>query len=774
MASDVGAPAAPATSGLFDDIPMSRSAPQGGAPVPARQYGRGALPKAGNSGGMSLTDRLADAGRSVASGLDKGVAEVAALPVTALSLLKMGSDYSTSVGSGRPFADVAAETEAAEPSWLRTLKHDWSGEELHRNAKLPGTEVNLAYKPKTTAGEFIHTAAEFLPGAVLAPGSVLGNALKFGVAPGVAAEAAGQINEGTPLEPYARAIGALGAGGIAAASSRPSTAGGLVREAASGMTPAQLDAMEALIQDAGRQGVALTRPEAAQFVTNGATKLADLQRIVEGQGGLKGFMAERGGQIDTAARKQFDAVGPAVTDLEGLGRDVQGAAGRAMAIEPEALAFDRAVKTAPAPITPEKAGNVIQPELRKVYDKRETARATQAESDYGAARRSDSWVPVEERPVEVTRQGERPMTAQEMAAERAGALRPRLTEADGPAPVSLSEFIARNGGLSLDGGEAAAMGFDKWNVPFGGRVARQGGKSIDGHWRDRLAEEGYIPFDQDGLIAPGHPRRALRRAPAGEERPEGLFAVRRGPARGSRGARDRPGQPEALRRGEVDHRSRLRAVGRRPQGHRSEHPRSGRPHDGGGRGLRRHDGLPARLDRASDRADGDQGDDPADDLRPGEPGLRHQGDRRGLGPREGGHARRPEGCAPHALQAERRDRRLRRGPAERPRRDRQADQRRQEVRGRQHRPGAPRGPEQAGRGPGAGPGARGRQCAVQGQFLAPGAVRAGPRTGQDRRQGRVRGSVHDPGRACAERHRRRPVRGARLQVGRAPAGRRGL
>ena len=77
--------------------------------------------------------------------------------------------------------------------------------------------VGPDYQPATTPGKFAQTIGEFLPGAALAPEETLGKGLvKYGVVPGAASEAAGQVTAGTPLEPYARVAGAV-AGGIAPA-----------------------------------------------------------------------------------------------------------------------------------------------------------------------------------------------------------------------------------------------------------------------------------------------------------------------------------------------------------------------------------------------------------------------------------------------------------------------------------------------------------------------------------------------------------------------------
>ena len=73
------------------------------------------------------------------------------------------------------------------------------------------------YQPETTAGKYAQTIGEFLPGAALASEESIGKGLvKFGVVPGAASDWAGQLTQGTPIEPYARVVGAVG-GGLAPA-----------------------------------------------------------------------------------------------------------------------------------------------------------------------------------------------------------------------------------------------------------------------------------------------------------------------------------------------------------------------------------------------------------------------------------------------------------------------------------------------------------------------------------------------------------------------------
>ena len=46
--------------------------------------------------------------------------------------------------------------------------------------------------------------------------------------------------------------------------------------------------------------------------------------------------------------------------------------------------------------------------------------------------------------------------------------------------------------------ETKARDYDKVFVPGGGPLARKSGLSIDGHWRTKLMEAGYFPYDPDG------------------------------------------------------------------------------------------------------------------------------------------------------------------------------------------------------------------------------------------------------------------------------------
>jgi len=72
------------------------------------------------------------------------------------------------------------------------------------------------YEPKTTAGEVAQTVGEFAPAAMAGPGGVVRRLITGAVVPGVTSETAGQLTKGTEAEPWARLIGAVAPGTLAA------------------------------------------------------------------------------------------------------------------------------------------------------------------------------------------------------------------------------------------------------------------------------------------------------------------------------------------------------------------------------------------------------------------------------------------------------------------------------------------------------------------------------------------------------------------------------
>lgn len=252
-----------------------------------------------------------DVGQSIVSGLDKGVAGLAGLPADAA----LGINYLVNQGKakvqGRPFEEVEAESDKHAVISRDTVRA-YGSQAAHDNSP-------LKHDPTTTPGKYAQSGAEFVPAALLGPGGAVRNAVALGVAPGLASEAAGQATEGTAYEPWARAGAAVVGGATGHWATAPNAAGAAVSRATRGANQAQIDAAEALFQEAQRMGVPITRAEAVQHVTGGATNLGNLQRVVEGSGELRPFMAARPGQVEDAARAQFGRVGPAAPDPSSIG-----------------------------------------------------------------------------------------------------------------------------------------------------------------------------------------------------------------------------------------------------------------------------------------------------------------------------------------------------------------------------------------------------------------------------------------------------------------------
>jgi hypothetical protein len=269
-----------------------------------------------------------DIAKSIPAGAARGVAAIAGLP----DLIGRGINWAERAVSG--------ETPEAQQARLAEKKKTALFPDF-----LPSTEdatkaiervTGPLYKPQTIPGQFAGTVAEFVPGALMGPGGLARNALRFGVAPGLASEAAGQATKGTDLEPYARAGAALATGVGAAYLGRPNNIGRTVANATEGVTPQQLDAAERLFNQAQQMGAPITRAEAVQHVTGGATQLGDLQRVVEGSGRMRDTFAQRPAQNEAAFTQAVrnlepnptnapSTIGPAVgTAAEGAVNDVRG------------------------------------------------------------------------------------------------------------------------------------------------------------------------------------------------------------------------------------------------------------------------------------------------------------------------------------------------------------------------------------------------------------------------------------------------------------------
>lgn len=189
-----------------------------------------------------------------------------------------------------------------------------SGEGL-RGLMSSATGGATEYKPETRAGRYAQTAGSFVPGAVAfgGSGSVAGNALKYGVVPGVTSEAAGQAAEAYApgLEPYARLAGAV--------------AGGLIPSGLRAMFPAADDAALAEIaKAAGADNLTPSQMRARLQELGPEGMVADLGPNFQGQTGalanlpgpanqtIRTALEERNAGANARLGTSIDQLGPRV------------------------------------------------------------------------------------------------------------------------------------------------------------------------------------------------------------------------------------------------------------------------------------------------------------------------------------------------------------------------------------------------------------------------------------------------------------------------------
>lgn len=342
------------------------------------------------SGAQKALSTAKDVGAGIVSGLDKGVAGLAGLPADAVLGLSYVLNHLQAKTQGRPFSEVEAENEKNATFIKADDVRKWSGSEAHKNSPL-----NL--KTTTQAGESAKNIAEFIPGAVLGPGTLARKLAVFGLAPGAVSEVAGNLPgvKGSAAEPYIRAGTALATGVGGAIATSGGTTGRVLQRATEGLTERHLDEAEWLFQQAQQMNLPLTRAEALDFVSGGASGLGNIQRVVEGSGGMRPFFSQRAGQVDDAARVAFDDVSLPPTDPSALGPTVQNVARQAIDDTPEGRALADRIWEAGPRRSPEEAGTIIQNELETVRRGREGMRSALADRDYTAAREAPADIPMD-------------------------------------------------------------------------------------------------------------------------------------------------------------------------------------------------------------------------------------------------------------------------------------------------------------------------------------------------------------------------------------------
>jgi hypothetical protein len=239
-----------------------------------------------NDRGMSFVDKLDDVGRSLSTGIGRGVVSTPGAFADIVSLGEHARDRMDAWWGGRPLEEVQGENRARreQTNILTPSRLEAAGGQAMidyaRQAGVPG----LDHEAQTSWGEGAEGLGEFAGGAAVGgPRGVLSRVIRQGVAPGLAVTAAEAAGVDNPL--LLAAIG--GTTGAAAGGNR--SAEDIMRARMRDVTPAQLHAAERIFTDANAQGMRVSRANALDFVTQGGTSLSDLQRVIEGGGGMRQF-----------------------------------------------------------------------------------------------------------------------------------------------------------------------------------------------------------------------------------------------------------------------------------------------------------------------------------------------------------------------------------------------------------------------------------------------------------------------------------------------------
>lgn len=365
------------------------------------------------SGAPEPSSWFGDVAKSAGTGLVRGAVEAAMLPVTAKRLGEQAAGFGLEHGDALVRSIFGMEPH--DDAWWKGVRENVDKSGL--NGIVYGAQDDVRkgmgltlHKPETRTGKFVETIGEFAaPGALpsksvrMAP-TAARKATEFAsdmmrnvVMPGVLSEGAGQMTEGTAAEPWARVAGALTGnvgGAIVQAHNAPEAA---LRRALG--DPADIDWARAVALQDAQTGIKVTGPEAIAQAQGGGSALPNLQRVVEGSTEGRAitapFFAARPGQVDAAVSDVLGRIAPQSGEPSNIGMRLAAAAEKAIGDTPEGQALTDAIFGVGPRMTPMQAGEVIQPAMRGVFDKREGMRNALADADYEAARRSEPTIPVE-------------------------------------------------------------------------------------------------------------------------------------------------------------------------------------------------------------------------------------------------------------------------------------------------------------------------------------------------------------------------------------------
>ena len=274
--------------------------------------------------GTSRPSALEDVVASGASGVARGAADLIGFPGTIGDVMRSAGQWALRKGyevatgeAPSPEGDMVERFFAGNPEMERLMIGGGASPLGGQNLKKVASAVTggaTDYQPYTTAGEYSRTVGEFLPDAAAFGGGTVSNLLRNGVVPAVTSETAGQMTEGTALEPFARVAGAVG--GSLLANSRLLGA----RNAEALPTAAEIK------QSAGYAG--LKEPMKEARLTKDAYQkiLRDVWGEAQDFGLTTKLKQQFGGTLRDFAQRVDDG-GATLYDLELLRRSLRNAAG---------------------------------------------------------------------------------------------------------------------------------------------------------------------------------------------------------------------------------------------------------------------------------------------------------------------------------------------------------------------------------------------------------------------------------------------------------------
>jgi len=205
-------------------------------------------------------------GEDIAKGATSGLVQGALSPLT------MGGDVESLLPNKQQ-----PEPEGLYGSIVHGLNKAREWASLPTSSGVARTLQNVVGAPETKFGQYAETGASFLPAAIGGEGSIASRLLKNVVAPGVATETAGQLTEGTPIEPLARIGAAVATGHVTGTAGNVAQNRAAIKAAANIKSDDFFEAAEPLYKQARSLNVEYSQP-AVENVANGIKK----QMIDEG------------------------------------------------------------------------------------------------------------------------------------------------------------------------------------------------------------------------------------------------------------------------------------------------------------------------------------------------------------------------------------------------------------------------------------------------------------------------------------------------------------